>query len=121
VRCHFELVIIATGSLISCSTWLDRLPFVLLFGIATSTESLEDRLSGKVLRYLSGDKFNVTHSDKVIESIFSATVASPDVSLYIGPNISRRILERQKDYVQNVQDLCDGLKVCFQYFVDRRR
>ncbi|KAF2201461.1 hypothetical protein GQ43DRAFT_37033 [Delitschia confertaspora ATCC 74209] len=94
-------------------SWLDRLPFVLLFGIATSAESFEDRLSGRALRYLEGEKFNVTQTDKVIETLFGATVASTDVPLRIGPNLSRRMLDRQKDYVQNVQDLSDGLKYAY--------
>ena len=93
-----------------CSSWLDRLPFVLLFGIATSAESFEDRLSGKSLRYLEGEKFDVIQSDEIIEKLFSATVGSIDVRLNIGPNICRRMLDRQKDHVQNVQDFCDGLK-----------
>ncbi|KAF2118306.1 origin recognition complex subunit [Lophiotrema nucula] len=93
--------------------WLDRLPFVLLFGIATSAESFEDRLSSNALRYLEGEKFDVTQSDEIIEELFSTTIASTDVALRVGPNISRRILDRQKDHVQNVQDFFDGLKYAY--------
>ncbi|KAF2468215.1 uncharacterized protein BDR25DRAFT_58702 [Lindgomyces ingoldianus] len=94
-------------------SWLDRLPFVLLFGIATSAESFEDRLSGKALRHLEGRKFDVTQSDEIIEKLFSTTVASTNVPLRIGPNLSRRILERQRDHVQNLQDFSDGLKYAY--------
>ncbi|KAF2682716.1 hypothetical protein K458DRAFT_306676 [Lentithecium fluviatile CBS 122367] len=94
-------------------SWLDRLPLVLLFGIATSAESFEDRLSGKSLRYLEGQKFDVTQSDEIIEKLFSATIARADVRLRIGPGLSRRILDRQKDHVQNVQDFVDGLKYAY--------
>ncbi|USP77235.1 hypothetical protein yc1106_04509 [Curvularia clavata] len=94
-------------------SWLDRLPFVLLFGIATSAESFEERLSGNSLRYLEGKKFDVTQSDEIIEKLFHATVASRDVGLHIGPNICRRMLDRQKDHVQNTQDFCDGLKYAY--------
>jgi origin recognition complex subunit 3 len=97
----------------TCSSWLDRLPFVLLFGIATSAESFEDRLSGKSLRYLDGEKFDVTQSDEIIEELFSATVASTDVRVHVGPALCRRMLDRQKDHVQNVQDFCDGLKYAY--------
>jgi origin recognition complex subunit 3 len=86
---------------------------VLLFGIATSAESFEDRLSGKSLRYLEGQIFDVTQSDDIIEKLFSATVARPDVRLRIGPGLSRRMLDRQKDHVQNVQDFVDGLKYAY--------
>lgn len=92
------------------SAWLDRIPFILLFGIATSAESFEDRLSGKTLRYLEGRKFDVTQSDEIIEKLFGATIASADLPLRIGPNIARRIMDRQKDHVQNTQDFSDGLK-----------
>jgi origin recognition complex subunit 3 len=96
-----------------CSSWLDRLPLILLFGIATSAESFEDRLTGKSLRYLEGEKFDVTQSDEIIEDLFSATVASTDVRLHVGPNLCRRMLDRQKDHAQNVQDFCDGLKYAY--------
>ncbi|CAI6331526.1 unnamed protein product [Periconia digitata] len=91
-------------------SWLDRLPFILLFGIATSAENFEDRMSGKSLRYLDGQKFDVTQSDVIIEKLFSVTVANADARLRIGPTLSHRLLDRQKDHVQNVQDFVDGLK-----------
>ncbi|KAF1912577.1 origin recognition complex subunit [Ampelomyces quisqualis] len=94
-------------------SWLDRLPFVLLFGIATSAESFEERLSGKSLRYLEGEKFDVTQSDEIIEELFGATVANTDVRLHIGPTLCRRMLDRQRDHAQNVQDFCDGLKYAY--------
>ncbi|KAH7123848.1 origin recognition complex subunit [Dendryphion nanum] len=93
--------------------WLDRLPFVLLFGIATSAESFEERLSGKTLRLLDGQKFDVTQSGDIIEKLFLAAVASHDAPIRIGPILSRRILDRQKDHVQNVQDFTDGLKYAY--------
>jgi len=96
-----------------CSSWLDRIPFVLLFGIATSADSFEDRLSGQSLRNLEGERFDVTQSDEIIEKLFSATVASLDNRLFVGPQLCRRMLDRQKDYVQNVQDFCDGLKYAY--------
>jgi origin recognition complex subunit 3 len=95
------------------SSWLDRIPFILLFGIATSAESFEDRLSGKTLRYLEGQKFDVAQSDEIIEELFSATIAGDRMVLRIGPNIARRIMDRQKDHIQNTQDFSDGLKYAY--------
>jgi origin recognition complex subunit 3 len=86
---------------------------VLLFGIATSADSFEDRLSGSSLRQIQGDRFDVTQSDDIIEKVFDATVGNPDVRLHVGPNLCRRMLDRQKDHVQNVQDFCDGLKYAY--------
>ncbi len=84
-----------------------------MFGIATSAENFEDRLSGNSQRYLQGEKFDVTQSDDIIEKLFAATVASTDIKLRIGPNLCHRMLDRQKDHVQNVQDFSDGLKYAY--------
>jgi origin recognition complex subunit 3 len=86
---------------------------VLLFGIATSAESFEERLAGNSLRYLDGQKFDVTQSDEIIEKLFLATIGSKDAQLHVGPNLCRRMLDRQKDHVQNTQDFCDGLKYAY--------
>lgn len=84
-----------------------------MFGIATSAESFEDRLSGNSLRYLDGQKFDVTQSDDIIEKLFNATVANTQNRLHVGPSLCRRMLDRQKDHVQNTQDFCDGLKYAY--------
>ncbi|KAH9873527.1 hypothetical protein IAQ61_004151 [Plenodomus lingam] len=94
-------------------SWLDRIPFVLLFGIATSAESFEERMSGNSLRYLEGEKFDVIQSDDIIEKLFRATVANTDTRLCVGPTLCRRMLDRQKDHLQNTQDFCDGLKYAY--------
>ena len=74
-------------------------------------------MSGQSLRYLQGERFDVTQSDDIIEKLFSATVASIDTRLFIGPQLCRRMLDRQKDHVQNVQDFCDGLRyACMSHF-----
>lgn len=76
-------------------------------------ESFEERLSGKSLRYLDGKRFDVTQSDEVVERLFRATVAHPDIKPRIGAGLCRRMLERQKDHVQSVQDVVDGLKYAY--------
>jgi origin recognition complex subunit 3 len=65
------------------------------------------------LRYLDGQQFDVTQSDEIIEKLFRATIAHPDAEPQIGPNLCRRILERQKDHVQSVQDFVHGLKYAY--------
>ena len=70
-------------------------------------------MSGKSVRYLEGQKFDVTQSDVIIEKLFSVTVVNADVPVRIGPGVSRRLLDRQKDHVQNVQDFVDGLKYAY--------
>ena len=83
----------------------------MLFGIATSFESFQDRLPGTALRLLRGEAFNVKQADEILEKIFCATIDGPDVSLRLGPNLSSRLLGRQRDHIQSVQAFSDALKV----------
>jgi origin recognition complex subunit 3 len=55
----------------------------------------------------------VTQSDEIVEKLFSATIAKTDIPFRIGPNVARRILDRQRDHVQNTQDFSDGLKYVY--------
>ena len=84
------------------SSWLDRLPFVLLFGIATSAESFEERLAGNSLRYLDGQKFDVTQSDEIIEKLFRATIAGTDARLHVGANLCQALVH-DPAYIRRVQ------------------
>jgi len=70
-------------------------------------------LSGNSLRYLEGEKFDVIQSDDIIEKLFRATVAHTDSRFCVGPTLCRRMLDRQKDHVQNTQDFYDGLKYAY--------
>lgn len=70
-------------------------------------------MSGKTLRYLEGQKFDVIQSDEIIEKLFKATVGSTDVPFRIGPTITRRILDRQRDHVQNTQDFTEAVKYAY--------
>jgi origin recognition complex subunit 3 len=55
----------------------------------------------------------VTQSDEIVEKLFRATTAGTEAHLQMGPNLMRRILDRQKDHVQNIQDYSDGLKYAY--------
>lgn len=92
--------------------WHARIPFVLLFGIATSTESLQDRLSRSALRCLEGKEFDVVQTDKLLEQVFLSTIDSSERSIWMGPGLVSMLLDRQKDHVQNITEFVDALKVC---------
>lgn len=89
-----------TIDLLSC--WRDRIPFVLIFGLATSIGFLEQRLSQTAIRCLKGSEFGVPSSAEVLQRVFRATVA-PESQLWIGPELIADQLERQSDYVQDIE------------------
>ena len=104
------------------SSWSDRIPFVILFGIATSVELFQEKLSGDTINYLDGSAFAIQQVD--VEEIFKA-FQSEQSTLWIGPGLGRIILQRQKDYIQSPSTFINSLKVkttvppCLSLHVDK--
>lgn len=90
------------------SSWSDRIPFVLLFGIATSVELFQEKLSRDTIRHLDGSAFTVQKTD--VEDVFKA-FQSEQPTLWVGPGLSRIILQRQNDYIQTHSTFINSLKV----------
>ena len=90
------------------SSWGDRIPFVLLFGIATSVELFQGKLSRDTIRQLDGSAFDVQQTD--VKDVFKA-FQSEQPTLWVGPGLSRIILQRQDDYIQTHSTFISSLKV----------
>ena len=90
------------------SSWSDRISFVLLFGIATSVELFQEKLSKETIRQLDGSTFDVQQVD--VEDVFKA-FQSEQPALWVGPGLSRLILQRQKDYIPSQSTFMNSLKV----------
>jgi origin recognition complex subunit 3 len=95
----------------SSSSWLDRIPFGLLFGIATSVELFQARLLKSTCFHLYGEQFDVEQSTSVIEKIFRTAVAHVDAPLRLGPSLMQSLLERQQDQVAGPPMFVNSLKV----------
>ncbi|KAI6878562.1 hypothetical protein KC360_g7949 [Hortaea werneckii] len=89
--------------------WQDRIPFVLLFSVATSVDFLQQRLSREAIKCLDGRLFDVAPSGEVLEQMID-TITSTDPPIYIGPTVMGMALERQSDYVQSIDSFVDALK-----------
>ncbi|ETS86597.1 hypothetical protein PFICI_00425 [Pestalotiopsis fici W106-1] len=95
------------------SSWLDRIPFGLLFGIATSVELFQARLLKSTCFHLHGDQFDVEQSTSVIEKIFKTAVAHVDAPLRLGPSLMQSLLERQQDQVAGSPMFVNSLKYAY--------
>ncbi|GAM82657.1 hypothetical protein ANO11243_006390 [Dothideomycetidae sp. 11243] len=121
---NFEKVVVAfqdceaiDGSLLSdavelFSCWKDRIPFVLIFGVATSVENLQINLSKKAIRCIRGRRFDVVNADFALEDLFDH-VHSDNTSVWIGANLCRSIVDRQKDFLQNPQTIIDSVQYAY--------
>ncbi|RMX78601.1 hypothetical protein D0869_08957 [Hortaea werneckii] len=92
--------------------WQDRIPFVLLFSVATSVDFLQQRLSREAIKCLDGRLFDVAPSGDVLEQILE-TITSTDPPIYIGPTVMGMALERQSDYIQSIDSFVDALKYAY--------
>lgn len=93
------------------SSWIDRIPFVLLFGIATSLDLFHERLPRAVSRFLDGIQFDVEQTSSLLERIFEKAVAGSGAKLRLGSTLVSSLIERQNDHVQSVQSFIAALKV----------
>ena len=94
-----------------CSSWLDRIPFVLLFGIATSVDLFHERLSRAATRCLYGTQFDVEQTSSVLETIFQRVVAGLGAPIRLGAGLASSLVERQHDHVLSIQAFIASLKV----------
>ncbi|TKX23515.1 origin recognition complex subunit 3 [Elsinoe australis] len=101
------------GSLLSdvvelFSCWKDRIPFVLLFGVATSIGTLQTKLSRRAIRCLRARRFDATNAEATLENVF-ADVYFPQTKLWFGSGFSQAVLTRQRDFLANPQTVIDSV------------
>lgn len=96
--------------MISC--WLDRIPFVCLFGIATSVDSFQSKLSKAALRCLHGTQFDLAPASDVLEAVFDTLYISSG-PVWLGSSLSAAMLERQTDYIQSIQSFSDSARYAY--------
>lgn len=83
---------------------------MLLFGIATSIEMFQNKISRAASRCLQAVRFDIAQLD--MEDTFKAATAfERPIGPWLGPNISGAVLQRQKDYVQSTAAFIHSLKV----------
>ncbi|KAI2638157.1 origin recognition complex subunit 3 N-terminus-domain-containing protein [Xylaria nigripes] len=95
------------------SSWLDRLPFAFLFGIATSVELFEARLLKSTCQRLYGDQFDVEQTASIVDKIFKTAVAHSKTPILLGPNLVASLLERQREQVAGIPDFIRSLKYAY--------
>ncbi|KAI1382237.1 origin recognition complex subunit 3 N-terminus-domain-containing protein [Hypoxylon crocopeplum] len=95
------------------SSWLDRIPFALLFGVATSVELFQARLLKSTCQCLYGDQFDVEQSTSIVEKIFKTAIAHSEISLRLGVSLIDSLLERQRDQVSSIPVFVSSLKYAY--------
>lgn len=102
------------------SSWKGRIPFTLLFGIATSVELFEARLLKSTSQCLYGSQFDVVQMSSILENVFKCAVAHEACSLKLGPVFLSSLVERQQSQVAGIQTFVSSLKVSRLSFESER-
>ena len=92
------------------SAWRDRIPFTLLFGVATSIENLQAKLTRKAIRCIEGRRFDVVQAENALEQAFGV-LRDEYNRLWLGAGLSFALLSRQRDHIQSLQALIDSVQV----------
>jgi origin recognition complex subunit 3 len=84
---------------------------MLLFGVATSTENLQDRISQMAVRCLAGQEFDVMQSEEILEQIFFTCTADERSKIRLGSQLSQTLLQRHQENLLSTQDFIDAAQV----------
>lgn len=98
------------------SSWLDRIPFTLLFGISTSIELFEGRLPRSSVALLRGKYFELHESSNCVDRIYDRLQAEPDGVFWLGRNITGVLFERSSDYFNTPEAFSRTVKVCLSAY-----
>ncbi|PLB44719.1 origin recognition complex, subunit 3 [Aspergillus steynii IBT 23096] len=104
---------ILTDLLSLLSSWLDRIPFTLLFGISTSIELFEGRLPRSTVALLKGKYFEIHEASNCVDRIYERIQAEEDGQLWIGRNITNILLEKSSDFFQTPEAFSRTVKYAY--------
>lgn len=93
------------------SSWNNRIPFTLLFGIATSLDLFQERLPRAATRSLHGAQFDVEQTSSLVERIFKKVLTGGHAPLRLSTSLVTSMMERQQEHAQSVQSFTAALKV----------
>lgn len=98
---------------LTCSSWRPRIPFTLLFGVATSVELLQARLLKSACQRIYGAQFDAVQSDSILETVFRIAVAASDVPVRLGGSLLHAMLQRQHEQVAGIQAFIASIKYAY--------
>jgi len=95
------------------SSYLDRIPFVLLLGIATSLEIFQEKLPKATIRMMQGEKFDVERAEECLAQVFNEAVLGNETTLRLGATMCDLLMDRQKNHTQSIQTFVAALKYAY--------
>ncbi|KAF9127559.1 Origin recognition complex subunit 3 [Mortierella sp. 14UC] len=100
-----------------CSNYQDRIPFVLLMGLATSIDALHQGLPKAVLSRLQTRKFQMQQSSECLTAIIEDLFIHANVGLMVGPLPLKQLIDQFIHYNFSIGGFISNLKAseCLDY------
>ena len=95
------------------SSWIDRIPIVLLFGVATTIELFEARLPRAVFQNLDAEVFDVSPSEDSFYKLYQCVQDDESAKLWLSQAISSILLERSKDQDDTTENFVRS--ICYTF------
>ncbi|KAL8969992.1 MAG: hypothetical protein Q9197_004052 [Variospora fuerteventurae] len=93
------------------SLWIDRIPFILLFGIKTSIELFQEKLPRRSIRCLRGVQFDVAEIS--VDVVFRAVSFNKTRPFLLGPGVSSLIFQAQQESIQGIASFAKSLQYAY--------
>ena len=97
----------------SMASWTDRIPFVLLLGIATTVDLFESRLSKSTVRLLDAQVFEVGSKKDLLYAVYAAAQHSFESVVSFGPAVIIILQEMAQDQGTTVDTMKRMIKYCY--------
>ncbi|KAL4784260.1 origin recognition complex subunit 3 N-terminus-domain-containing protein [Aspergillus varians] len=94
------------------SSWVDRIPLTLLFGISTSVELFEGRLPRSSVSLLKGRYFELHGASNCVDHIYER-IQVEGGKFWLGRNITGVLFEKSSDYFQTPEAFCRTVKYAY--------
>ncbi|RAH70852.1 putative origin recognition complex subunit 3 [Aspergillus aculeatinus CBS 121060] len=95
------------------SSWLDRIPLTLIFGISTSVELFEGRLPRSTVALLRGRYFEIHEASNCVDRIYGRIQAEQDGKFWLGRNITGVLFEKPSDSFQTPEAFSRTVKYAY--------
>ncbi|RAL07454.1 putative origin recognition complex subunit 3 [Aspergillus homomorphus CBS 101889] len=95
------------------SSWVDRIPFTLIFGISTSVELFEGRLPRSTVALLRGRYFEIHEAKNCVDRIYGRIQAEQDGKFWLGRNITSVLFEKSSDSFQTPEAFSRTVKYAY--------
>ncbi|KAI9143847.1 origin recognition complex subunit 3 N-terminus-domain-containing protein [Paraphysoderma sedebokerense] len=99
-----------------CCSYKDRLPIVLLFGIATSMETFHQVLSAGTISRLSTQNFKLQSPAECVESIIEKVFIQRKSGWKLGGDVLHTLLHRFWNYNSSVAELSRSIHLALLHF-----